>query len=223
MRATVPAEGESGSMLARALADVAEPIEDEAVTAKLLDAAAEQFRQIGIRRTTMEEVANRAGVARITVYRRFANKDALVEQVVRREFRRYFDQFVLDIADAADAAAERVEIGFASAMRAIRGNPLIGGLLTVETDSLVHSIVGDGGRTVATIARFVAGQLRREQRAGNVPAEVEVDLVAELMVRTSTSFLVTPSEVVDIDDEAQLRALARLFLVPLIDPTSRPK
>src|SRR5918995_449819 len=113
MRATVP-EGESGSMLARALADVAEPIEDEAVTAKLLDAAAEQFRQIGIRRTTMEEVANRAGVARITVYRRFANKDALVEQVVRREFRRYFDQFVLDIADAADAA-ERVEIGFASA------------------------------------------------------------------------------------------------------------
>lgn len=221
MRATVP-EGESGSLLARALADVAEPVEDEAVTAKVLDAAAEQFRQIGIRRTTMEEVAKRAGVARITVYRRFANKDALVEQVVRREFRRYFDQFVLDIADAADAA-ERVEIGFASAMRAIRGNPLIGGLLAVETDSLVHSILGDGGRTVATIARFVAGQLRREQRAGNVPAEVEVDLVAELMVRTSTSFLVTPSEVVDIDDEAQLRALARLFLVPLIDPTSRPK
>lgn len=220
MRTTVP-EGESGSMLARALADVAEPIEDEAVTAKLLDAAAEQFRQIGIRRTTMEEVANRAGVARITVYRRFANKDALVEQVVRREFRRYFDQFVLDIAGAADAA-ERVEIGFASAMRAIRGNPLIGGLLTVETDSLVHSIVGDGGRTVTTIARFVAGQLRREQRAGNVPAEIDVDLVAELMVRTSTSFLVTPSEVVDIDDETQLRGLARLFLVPLIDPGSRP-
>ncbi|EGD43275.1 putative protein TPRXL [Nocardioidaceae bacterium Broad-1] len=219
MPTTVP-EDESGSLLARALADVAEPIEDEAVTAKLLDAAAEQFRRIGIRRTTMEEVAKRAGVARITVYRRFANKDALVEQVVRREFRRYFDQFVLDIADAADAA-ERVEIGFASAMRTIRGNPLIGGLLTVETDSLVHSIVGDGGRTVATIARFVAGQLRREQRAGNVPAEVEVDLVAELMVRTSTSFLVTPSEVVDIDDEAQLRALARLFLVPLIQPTGR--
>jgi AcrR family transcriptional regulator len=100
MRATVP-EGESGSLLERALADVAEPIEDEAVTAKLLDAAAEQFRQVGIRRTTMEEVANRAGDARITVYRRFANKDALVEQVVRREFRRYFGQFVLDIADAA--------------------------------------------------------------------------------------------------------------------------
>lgn len=216
MPTAVP-EDASGSMLARALADVAQPIEDEAVTARLLDAAATQFRQVGIRRTTMEEVARRAGVARITVYRRFATKDALVEQVVRREFRRYFDQFVLDIADAADAA-ERVEIGFASAMKAIRGNPLIGGLLTVETDSLVHSIVGDGGRTMATITRFVAGQLRREQHAGNVPAEVDVDLVAELMVRTSTSFLVTPSEVVDIDDEAQLRSLARLFLVPLIAP-----
>ena len=214
MPATAP-EDESGSLLARALADVAEPIEDEAVTAKVLDAAAEQFRRVGIRRTTMEEVAKSAGVARITLYRRFANKDALVEQVVRREFRRYFDQFLIDVADAADAA-ERVEIGFASAMRAIRGNPLIGGLLTVESESMVHSIVGDGGRTLTTIAGFVAGQLRREQRAGNVPAEVDVDLVAELMVRTSTSFLVTPSQVVDIDDEAQLRALARLFLVPLI-------
>lgn len=221
MPTTIP-EDEPGSLLARALADVAEPVEDEAVTAKLLDAAAEQCRRIGIRRTTMEEVAKRAGVARITVYRRFTSKDALVEQVVRREFRRYFDQFVLDVAGAADAA-ERVEIGFASAMRAIRGNPLIGGLLTVETDSMVHSIVGDGGRTMATVARFVAGQLRREQRAGNVPDEVEVDLVAELMVRTSTSFLVTPSEVVDLDDEAQLRALARLFLVPLIEPGGRRK
>ncbi|TQL69819.1 TetR family transcriptional regulator [Nocardioides albertanoniae] len=221
MHTTAP-EDEPGSLFARALADVAEPIEDEAVTAKLLDAASEQFRQVGIKRTTMDGVAKRAGVSRITIYRRFANKDDLVQQVVRREFRAYFDQFVNDIADAADAA-ERVEIGFASAMRATRGNPLIGGLLALETDSLVHSIVGDGGRTLATIAGFVAGQLRREQRAGNVPADVDADLVAELMVRTSTSFLVTPSTVVDIDDDEQLRALARLLLVPLIDPGARPK
>ena len=69
------------------------PRNDE-VTERLLDAAPDQFCRMGIRRSTMEDVARRAGVSRITAYRRFATKDALVEQVVRREFRRYFGMSV---------------------------------------------------------------------------------------------------------------------------------
>jgi TetR/AcrR family transcriptional repressor of uid operon len=34
----------------------------------------------------------------------------------------------------------------------------------------------------------------------------------------SASFLLTPSHVVDLDDDEQLRALARQFLVPMLDP-----
>ncbi|SFI69684.1 DNA-binding transcriptional regulator, AcrR family [Amycolatopsis regifaucium] len=172
---------------------------------------------MGIRRSTMEDVARRAGVSRITAYRRFATKDALVEQVVRREFRRYFDQFLIDIQDA-ESAADRVVLGFASALRAIRHNPLIGGLMTVEPDVLVPSMVSDGGHTLATVQRFVAGQLRREQHAGHVSEDVDVELVAELMTRVSASFLVTPSHVIDLDDDEQVREVARRFLVPMLRP-----
>jgi TetR/AcrR family transcriptional regulator, repressor for uid operon len=165
----------------------------------------------------MEDVARRAGVSRITVYRRFATKDALVEQVVRREFRRYFDQFLLDIQEAT-TAADRVVLGFVSALRAIRHNPLIGGLLSVEPDVLVPAMIRDGGRTLAAVQRFVAHQLRREQRAGNVSSEVDVELVAELMARVCSSFLLTPSHVVDLDDDEQVCAVARKFLVPMLEP-----
>ncbi|WP_280632828.1 TetR/AcrR family transcriptional regulator [Amycolatopsis alba] len=184
---------------------------------RLLDAAYEQFCRMGIRRSTMEDVARRAGVSRITAYRRFATKDALVEQVVRREFRRYFDRFLLDIQQA-ETAADRVVLGFASALGAIRRNPLIGGLMAVEPDVLVPSMVSDGGGTLATVQRFVAGQLRREQQAGNVSEDVDVELVAELMTRVSASFLVTPSQVVDLDDDEQVREVARRFLVPMLRP-----
>jgi TetR/AcrR family transcriptional repressor of uid operon len=171
------------------------------------------------RRSTIQDVARRAGVSRITVYRRFATKDELVEQVVRREFRRYFDQFLLDIQQAR-TVADRIVLGFASSLRAIRRNPLIAGLMAVEPDVLVPYLVGGDGRMLAAVQRFVAGQLRLEQRAGNVSAEVNVELVAELMARVSASFLLTPSHVVDPDDDEQMRALARQFLVPMLGQAS---
>ena len=211
---------DSDSLLERAFAEADDPVEDtDETTARLLDAAYEQFCRMGIRRSTMEDVARRAGVSRITVYRRFTTKDALVEHVVRREFRWSFDRFRTDIAQAA-TAADRVELGFASALRAIRGNPLIGGLMEAEPDLLVPSMINDGGRTLATVRRFLAGQLRHEQATGHVAAAVDVDLVAEMMVRVSASFLVIPSELVDIDDDEQVRAVARRFLVPLLEPSA---
>lgn len=215
------ATSEAESLLERAYIDAVEQVEDlDETRARVLDAAYEQFCRMGIQRSTMEDVARRAGVSRITVYRRFATKDALVEQVVRREFRRYFDQFLVDIQQA-ETVADRVVLGFVSSLRAIRGNPLIGGLLEVEPDLVVPSMISDGGQTLATVRQFVAGQLRHEQRAGNVSRDVDTDVVAELMVRLSASFLAIPSHVIDLDDDAQLAAVARQYLVPMLEPRSR--
>ncbi|WP_238014464.1 helix-turn-helix domain-containing protein [Dactylosporangium sp. AC04546] len=207
---------DSDSLLDRAFADAVERTGDnDEITTRLLDAAYEQFCRMGIRRSTMEEVARRAGVSRITAYRRFATKDALVEQVVRREFRRYFDQFLVDIVQA-ETVADRVVLGFVSALQAIRRNPLIGGLMSAEPELVIPSMISDGGRTQGTVQRFVAGQLRSEQHAGTISAGVDVELVAELWTRISSSFLITPSQIVDLDDDEQLRAIARQFLVPML-------
>ena len=210
------------SLLERAYVDAVERIdEDESdeTRARVLDAAYEQFSRMGLQRSTMEDVARRAGVSRITVYRRFATKDAVIEHVVRREFRRYFDRFLVEIKQA-ETAADRVVLGFVSSLRAIRGNPLIGGLMETEPDLVVPTMIGDGGRTLATVGQFVAGQLRQEQRAGNVSDDLDTDFVAEMMVRISASFLAIPSRLIDLDDEEQLAAVARRFLVPLLAPGS---
>lgn len=213
----------SESLLQRAYADAVGRVDDvDEARSRVLDAAYEQFCRMGIQRSTMEDVARRAGISRITVYRRFATKDALVEQVVRREFRRYFDRFLVDI-EQARTAADRVVLGFVSSLRAIRSNPLIGGLIAAEPDLLVASVTGDGGQTLATVRQFVAGQLRHEQRAGNVAGGLDADLVAELMVRVSASFLAFPSQVVDLDDDTQLAAVARQFLVPMLERAGAPE
>lgn len=204
------------SVLESAFADAVEGADQgDEMSARLLDAAYEQFRRMGVKRSTMTDVARLAGVSRITVYRRFATKDELVEQVVRREFRRYFGHFIVDI-QAAETVADRVVLGFVSSLRAIRRNSLIGGLMAAEPDAVVPSMTGDGGRTLAVVQRFVASRLRQEQGAGNIAADVQVDLVAEMMVRVSASFLVFPSHVIDFDDDEQMCAVARRFLVPML-------
>lgn len=204
------------SLLERAYVDAVEQADEaDPVRARLLDAAYEQFSRTGIQRTSMEEVAKRANLSRITLYRRFATKDVLVEQVIHREFRRYFEQYIVDIT-SAKTVADRIVFGFVSSLRAISRNPLIGGLLESEP-SLLGSIVGDDGRTFAAVREFVAGQLHREQEAGNIAADLDTDLTAELMVRISASFLMVPSQIVDLDDDEQLTAIARRYLVPMVD------
>ncbi|MFD7816137.1 TetR/AcrR family transcriptional regulator [Streptomyces sp. NPDC059785] len=206
------------SVLALAFSDATEGADpDDEVSTRLLDAAFDQFCRMGIKRSAMADVARLAGVSRITLYRRFATKEALVEQVVRREFRRYFEQFIIDIGHA-ETVADRVEQGFVSSLRALRHNRLIGGLMAVEPDAVVPSVTGDGGRTLHVVQQFLAERLRREQRGGHVAADVDVDVVAEMMARVCTSFLVVPSHVVDLDDEERLRAVARQFLVPMLGP-----
>lgn len=208
------------SLLERASVDAVEQVDDlDEARAHILDAPYGQCCRMGIQRSTMEEVARRAGVSRITIYRRFATMDALVEQVVRRESRCYFDRFVTDIRQAG-TAADRVVFGFVNSLRAIRGNPLIGGPMVTEPDTVVPSMVNDGGRTVAVVRRFVAGRIRREQQAVTVPADLDVDFVAGTMVRISASFPSIPSHLFDLDDEQLPAAIARHSLVPMLEPRS---
>lgn len=49
-------------------------------------AALEQFGRYGLRKTTMQDVADRAGISRQTLYNRVPNKDAMLRLVVQYYF-----------------------------------------------------------------------------------------------------------------------------------------
>ena len=59
-------------------------VEDDA----LLDAAQACVLAVGVRRTTMTDVARRAGVSRMTLYRRFPDVTSLMQALMTREFTR---------------------------------------------------------------------------------------------------------------------------------------
>lgn len=209
------------SLLGRALRGAARdaartPVEAEDKTrTKLLDAAYDQFCETGISRASMEEVARRAGTARITIYRKFENKDALVDAVMLREFQRYFGEFLVEMGKA-QSVADRVVAGFVTSLRTIGGNVLIRRLLEIEATAVPGIVGGGDSRTMFQVRDFVAEQIRREQEVGNIDTDVSAVLAADMMVRLTGSMLTSPSDLIELDDEAALTAVAREFILPMV-------
>ncbi|MFB7664280.1 TetR family transcriptional regulator [Kitasatospora sp. NPDC056138] len=194
------------------------------VAGRILDAALQQFTRSGLRRSTVDDVARRAKVSRVTVYRRFGSKEGLVAFCLLRESRRFLA--VLDAAVAElPSIEERVAEGFAVTLRHIRSHPLMGGLLRLEPDVVLPFLTVDGGPVLVAVRDHVAERLRREGvgGAGNGGAGgaggaggSEAAAVAELMVRVVVSFLLTPASCIELDDADRARDFARRFLVPLL-------
>ncbi|UGY94474.1 TetR/AcrR family transcriptional regulator [Streptomyces gobiensis] len=200
------------SLFDRALAPA--PPED-ALREKILDAAREQFMTFGLRRSTVDDVAKRARVSRVTVYRRIGNKDQLVQECLLREYRRFVTE-VDEAVSALPTMEERMVEGFVVLLRHIRDHPLIGGLMRLEPELMLPYLTVDSGPSFLAMREYLAARLRHAQRTEGRP-DRDPTPVAELMVRITVSFLLNPVSCFELDDDDQSRTFVRRYLVPLLD------
>jgi AcrR family transcriptional regulator len=206
--ATTPA-----SALALALdADIAPP--EDATSERILDAALWVAAASGLPNLTMDEVARRAGVGRMTVYRRFGGRERLVQALMVREARRG----IAEIAAALDpnvSAEETIATGFVAALRVARTNPLVRRLSQLEPQVLLEALNDPADPGAELIRGFIATRIREGQRSGEL-RDLDPDAAAELLFRIGVSFLLMPASVIAIDDEQEARALARTMIAPIV-------
>jgi AcrR family transcriptional regulator len=189
------------------------PPATDLIAERILDAALAQFCDTGLTRSTMDDVARRAGLARITIYRRFENKNALIEAVLLRECRRCLAALA-DAVSEVFGIEERIVEGFAFALRYAREHPLVGGLLRVEPQVILPFLTVRAELATSVIRGFLALHLARARDAGELAAP-DVEPVAELMTRITTSFLLSAASCIPCETDEQMRAFARRYLVPL--------
>ena len=202
----------AGEPLLRQALEAAEVAREDATSQRILDAALGQFEDFGLRRTTMEDVARRAGMSRITIYRRFAGKDALVEAVLLRESSRFFTALDAAVADLP-TTEERLVEGFAFTLEYLRGHVLLNRLLGTEPDALLPFLTVEVGPILAAAREFLADRLGREIAEGRLPP-LDVAVAGELLSRLVLSFLLTPDSVVRLDGPEAAREFARRYLAP---------
>lgn len=181
---------------------------------RILDAALDAFLDFGIRRSSMAEIARRAGLGVATVYRRYPQKDQLVEALVLRETGRFVAAVDRKVAGAGTAEDVAVE-GFVAVVVGVREHPLLRRLLVTEPEVVLPTLTLRGGPVLAIGRGYLTSTIRRLQAERKIP-EYDPEPVAEILARLAHSLLLTPEGCIPSEDDEPTRAFARHHIAPLL-------
>lgn len=181
---------------------------------QLLESALSAFLDFGIKRTSMGEIARRAGISPATLYRRFESKNDLVEAVGVREAQRFIADIETRVQGIADNEDQLVEI-FVVFLTALARNELLRRLLRTEPDLILPRLTTEAGPVLAVGRTYLADKLRGLRKADAGP-DFDADLVAEIMARLAQSLALTPEGLIPLGDERAAREFARRTLLPML-------
>ncbi len=183
---------------------------------RIAAAALEQFADFGIRRTSVEDIARRAGLSRATVYRNVGSKDDVIRLVMAREAERAMTGIDRALAGESDPG-HSIEIGFAFLVRFVRDHPLFDRLLRTEPETLLPVLTVEGGPFLSFYSSLIEQRWGEMQAAGLIDP-IDLQRAADATARLAVSLVLTPSTVVDADDPDAVARFAREVLLPMLRP-----
>ena len=183
-----------------------------------LDAAREAILAVGWSRTTLTDIARRAGVSRMTLYRRWPDTQTLLADLMTREWGR-----VVSEAAAPDGtdALDRIARGIVATVQALRADPLLRRIVDVDPEVLLPYLLDRRGRSQEMVAEALAaliaqGQEEKVIRRGD-PVVLARSLVLAchgftLSAHTMSEEAARDADVSHLDQE--LEQLVRRYLQP---------
>ncbi|CAB4733050.1 unannotated protein [freshwater metagenome] len=182
-----------------------------------LDAARDCILDVGWRRTTLTEVARRAGVSRMTIYRSWADMPTLLGDLMTREWSGVVTQAVAD-EDTSLPPVERLVAEVVSTIRTLRDNELFVRIVELDAELILPYLLSRRGRSQELILDITAGAIRAGQATGDVRAG-NPDAIARGLVLAAHGFVLSAHTMVDdrVGDaelDAELRHLLAAGLRP---------
>lgn len=177
-----------------------------------LDAARDALLDLGWSRTTLTEIARRAGVSRMTLYRAWPDMNALLGDLMTREW-----SAVLVVSEAADHR-ERIVASIVESLHALRANEIFARILDLDADRLLPYLLQRPGRVQNLLITFLAeaidqGQKVRQVRAGNPDTIARALILQAQGFALSASVLAPDKEALAAIDQELADALMR-YLAP---------
>jgi TetR/AcrR family transcriptional regulator, repressor for uid operon len=175
---------------------------------RILDAALAEAAAVGLQRITVEDVVRRAGVSRMTVYRRYPRRDDLVGALVRRETQRFLAAVAVAI-ESVDDPNEGVAEAFIGAVTFAREHPILRRAAQAEPAPIADSV-----ELLTMGSAFIANYIHGETPGS--PSQ-QVRWVADVFARLFFTYISMPPSDPDFADDAELRRFAHEVLTPMVE------
>ncbi|KFU81665.1 TetR/AcrR family transcriptional regulator [Amycolatopsis lurida] len=133
----------------------------------LLDAAKKCVLAVGVRRTTLAEIARTAKVSRMTVYRRFPDVRSVLATLMTREFGGLLQGAAEPEVEPANFREKLVQSSSA-AVAALSGDPLFRTLLDLDSELVLPYIVERLGKTQRFAEGVILHLLKSGQEDGSI-------------------------------------------------------
>ncbi len=133
----------------------------------ILDAAHAQVMAVGVRRATLTDIASRAGVSRMTVYRRYPDVRTVLQALMTREFGKLIEQASAE-AGVGATGRERVVGTAVHGAELLAAHPLFVRLLDVDPELLLPYVTERVGAFQRLVIDGLAAQLAAAMEEGSV-------------------------------------------------------
>ena len=181
----------------------------------LLDAAERCFERFGIAKTTIDDVADEAGVSRGTVYRYVSGRDDLVNGVAARIADRYMAEMAGRLAPDSSLADFLVE-SFADIVVRAHTDPALAPLLSAGGADLARLTLAETPVIAERARAFTAGLMAQatEAQLAELRDDVPIEDLIDHMMFTGVALILGlgPSP----EDPDGLARYLRAFLLPSV-------
>lgn len=179
-----------------------------AVPEAVLTATRDTVLAVGVRRTTLTDVARRAGVSRMTLYRLVPDVTTLVLEVMTRDFAGLFHDAEAQASRRRSARA-RVVATAVEVVRRLPQEPLFRRVLDVDPELLLPYLT----ERVGTTQQLAVAHVRRMLADGAADGSVrrgDLDVLATTLVTVAVPFVVSAKLLDEVGREAALTELGRM-------------
>jgi AcrR family transcriptional regulator len=176
----------------------------------LLDATRACVLAVGVRRTTVTDVARRAGVSRMTLYRRYPDITSLISALMTREFSALGEEVKRIAGELPNARARLVEEAVLGADRLTR-NPLFLRIVDVDPELLLPYVTTRLGSFQRLVVADFEQQVRDGVTEGSIAASDPVIVARSIELALRGFVLQTLAEGAEAAREPELAELRRLL------------
>ncbi len=180
-----------------------------------LDAARECILDVGWRRTTLTEVARRAGVSRMTIYRAWADMPALLGDLMTRE---WGGLVAAQVDVAASPSPTTVADAIVATVGALRENELFTRIVELDPELILPYLLARRGRSQELIIEVLASAVAAGQAASTMRSGAPV-AIARGLVLAAHGFVLSAHTMLDQDVDADaLDAELHTLIVRSLQP-----